>query len=93
MSLQCASDFIFVQNRQEEKKMRLKLQESVSMDERVVALQKTLELKQQARQKKKETEKAKSKLNEQMAAQNLKSYSHNKVSTYVKYNFSFDNSL
>lgn len=66
--------------------MRLKLQEAVSKDERIVALQKTLEMKQQERQKKKETEKAKSKLNEQMAAQNVKSYSHKKVSTYTQYN-------
>ncbi|XP_058256077.1 cilia- and flagella-associated protein 99 isoform X3 [Hemibagrus wyckioides] len=64
--------------KQEEKKLRLKLQEAVSMDERVVALQRTLGMKQQERQKRKETEKAKSKLNEQMAVQNVKSYSHEK---------------
>ncbi|MCI4382694.1 hypothetical protein PGIGA_G00017900 [Pangasianodon gigas] len=64
--------------KQDEKKMRLKLKEAVSTDERVVALQKTLEMKQQERQKRKETEKAKLKLNEQMAAQNVKSYSHEK---------------
>lgn len=52
------------------------------MDERVVALQRTLGMKQQERQKRKETEKAKSKLNEQMAVQNIKSYSREKVSAH-----------
>lgn len=67
--------------------MRLKLQELVSKDEKMVALQKTLQMKQQEREKRKETEKAKSKSNERMAAQNVKSYSHKKVSAYyTQYN-------
>lgn len=56
------------------------------MDERVVALQKTLEKKQQERQKRKETEKVKSKLNDQMAVQNTRSYNHEKVNTYTQPN-------
>lgn len=60
----------------------MKLQEAVNTDRRVVALLKTLEMKQQERQKRKETEKVKSKLNDQMAAQNVRSYKHEKVNTY-----------
>ncbi|KAF5892555.1 cilia- and flagella-associated protein 99 [Clarias magur] len=45
--------------KEEEKKMRLKLQEAVSMDEKVMALKKTLEMKQQEIQKRKEAEKSK----------------------------------
>ncbi|XP_027027980.2 cilia- and flagella-associated protein 99 isoform X1 [Tachysurus fulvidraco] len=62
----------------QETKPRLKLPEVVSMDERVVALQTALGMKQQERQKRKETENAKSKLNKQTAAQNVMSYSHEK---------------
>lgn len=51
-----------------------------------MALRKTLEMKQQEVQKIKEAEKPKPKLNEQMAAQNIKSYSHKKVSTRTQYN-------
>ncbi|XP_053488505.1 cilia- and flagella-associated protein 99 [Ictalurus furcatus] len=61
-----------------EKKMRLKVEEVVSKYESLVDLQKTLEMKQQERQKRKENEKGKSKLNEHMAAQNVKSYNHKK---------------
>ncbi|XP_077094498.1 cilia- and flagella-associated protein 99 isoform X2 [Siphateles boraxobius] len=50
---------------QEEKRMRRELQEAVSRDERVLALQKTLEQKQQERQKRK-TEKNIMKNNEQV---------------------------
>ncbi|KAM9466778.1 cilia- and flagella-associated protein 99 [Clarias gariepinus] len=64
--------------KQEEKKMRSKLQEAVSMDERVMAMKKTLEMKQQEVQKRKEAEKSKVKLNEQVATQNAKGYSHTK---------------
>ncbi|KAF4084030.1 hypothetical protein AMELA_G00123990 [Ameiurus melas] len=61
-----------------EKKMTLNLEEVVSKYENLVAMQKTLEMKQQDRQKRKENEKGKSKLNEHMAAQNVKSYNHKK---------------
>ncbi|XP_016101631.1 zinc finger protein 853-like [Sinocyclocheilus grahami] len=50
---------------QEEKRMRSELREAVSRDERVLALQKTLEQKQQERQKRK-TEKNSMKKNEQV---------------------------
>lgn len=81
MSLQSIIYMVSVLNRKE-KKMRLKLEEVVSKYESLVDLQKTLEMKQQERQKRKENEKGKSKLNEHMAAQNVKSYNHKKVSTY-----------
>ncbi|TSN67070.1 Cilia- and flagella-associated protein 99 [Bagarius yarrelli] len=73
-----AARLSMAQKKQEEMQLRLKLQEAVSMDEGVVALQKTLELKQQEAQKRKEREKAKSKPDEQMAARNVKSYSRTK---------------
>uniref|UniRef100_W5K2R9 Cilia and flagella associated protein 99 n=1 Tax=Astyanax mexicanus TaxID=7994 RepID=W5K2R9_ASTMX len=63
---------------EEEKKMRLKLQEAVSKDERVVNLQKTLEMKQQERRKTRESEKTKANINKQVATQKVKSYSHEK---------------
>ncbi|KAL6477866.1 hypothetical protein MHYP_G00137010 [Metynnis hypsauchen] len=63
--------------KQEEKKKRLKLQEAVSMDERVKALHKTLEMKQQERQNKRESEKGKVNI-KQIATQKVKSYNQEK---------------
>ncbi|XP_017550039.1 cilia- and flagella-associated protein 99 isoform X1 [Pygocentrus nattereri] len=64
--------------KQEEKKKRRKLQEAVSMDERVMALQKTLEMKQQERQNKRESEKGKVNISKQIATQKVKSYNQEK---------------
>ncbi|XP_072546537.1 cilia- and flagella-associated protein 99 isoform X1 [Salminus brasiliensis] len=66
------------QKQEEEKKIRLKLQEAVSKDERVVALQKTLEMKQQERQKKRKSEKAKANIKNQEATKAAKSYINKK---------------
>ncbi|XP_062864036.1 cilia- and flagella-associated protein 99 isoform X2 [Trichomycterus rosablanca] len=64
--------------KQVEKETKLKLNRAVSMDDRVMALQRTLEMKQQERQKIKENRKAKEKINEQIATQKVKSYTHKK---------------
>ncbi|ROJ19169.1 Cilia- and flagella-associated protein 99 [Anabarilius grahami] len=63
---------------QEEKRMRGELREAVRRDERVLALQKTLEQKQQERQKKK-TEKNSMKKNEQVLPLTVKTSLNKKV--------------
>ncbi|XP_057199414.1 cilia- and flagella-associated protein 99 isoform X2 [Triplophysa rosa] len=63
---------------QEEKRMKSELREAVSKDERVLALQKTLEQKQQERQQKK-SEKANTKRNEKEPPLRDKNSIHNKV--------------
>lgn len=63
---------------QEEKRMRNELWEAVSRDERVLTLQKTLEQKQQERQKRK-TEKNSMKKNEQVLPLTVKTTLNKKV--------------
>lgn len=60
--------------------MKSELREAVSKDERVLALQKTLEQKQQQRQLKK-SEKANTKRNEKEPRLGVKKSIHNKVKT------------
>lgn len=60
--------------------MKSELREAVSKDERVLALQKTLEQKQQERQQKK-TEKVNSKRNEKEPPSTVKNSIHKKVKT------------
>ncbi|KAA0711457.1 Cilia- and flagella-associated protein 99 [Triplophysa tibetana] len=64
-------------NSQEEKRMKSELREAVSKDERVLALQKTLEQKQQERRQKK-SEKANTKRNEKEPRLGVKNSIHNK---------------
>uniref|UniRef100_A0A8C8CNZ2 Cilia and flagella associated protein 99 n=1 Tax=Oncorhynchus tshawytscha TaxID=74940 RepID=A0A8C8CNZ2_ONCTS len=65
--------------RQEEKRARRELQQGVAEDERVVALQRRLEERQQERQRLKQGEKTKAKITEQSATHALKSWNHRKV--------------
>ncbi|KAK1793605.1 hypothetical protein P4O66_011985, partial [Electrophorus voltai] len=67
------------QKHEEDRTTRAKLQEAVSTDQRVVALQRTLEMRQQERQQRREAEKATAKLTQHLAAQTLKSYSQQKA--------------
>ncbi|KAM4625089.1 cilia- and flagella-associated protein 99 [Polymixia lowei] len=64
--------------RKEEKKARLDLQQAVAEDDRVLALQKRLEEKQQERQKLKQNERNKTKTSEQAAVHIVKSGKHEK---------------
>ncbi|XP_064811688.1 cilia- and flagella-associated protein 99 [Oncorhynchus masou masou] len=64
--------------RQEEKRARRELQQGVAEDERVVALQRRLEERQQERQRLKQGEKTKAKISEQSATHALKSWNHRK---------------
>ncbi|CDQ69426.1 unnamed protein product [Oncorhynchus mykiss] len=64
--------------RQEEKRARRELQQGVAEDERVVALQRRLEARQQERQRLKQGEKTKAKISEQSATHALKSWNHRK---------------
>lgn len=57
------------------------------MDERVLALQKTLEMKKLERQQKRESEKAKANVAKQVATQKVKSYIHEKVSKALNVHF------
>ncbi|XP_071767100.2 cilia- and flagella-associated protein 99 [Centroberyx gerrardi] len=65
-------------SRKEEKKARLGLQQAVLEDERVLALQRRLEEKQQERQRLKQSGANKAKTSEQAAAHSVRSGKHNK---------------
>lgn len=71
---------ILVCGRKEEKKAKIGLQQAVAEDERVVALQKRLEEKQQERQRLRQNERNKTKTSEQATACIVRSWKHKKVS-------------